>query len=718
MRRVVLGLVAGLALGLPAAADAAGVVYPPAARGLVVDHYFGTAVPDPYRWMENSQDPALHQWVDAENRLTETYMQENPLRPWLAKRLRELWNLPSQTAPEPVHGSRLFFRRNTGLQNQSAIYVQDSASAKPRLLIDPNVISPDGSIALSAYWPSPDGKLLAYGLSPGGGDRVDIHLVDVTTGKRLPDVVRWLRGWDLAWTNDDKGFFYGRFREPPKGHEIDDPLVNETWRYHVLGGPQSADRLIYARPDLPDWLIQGEVSDDGRYFFALLNNGTAPANELFVADLGNPLKPNVTAPLKPLYVKNDAQYTPIDVRNGELYLETTLDAPRWRIVAAKLSDPDPAHWRTVVPQGRGVVQAISFASHYLAVNTIVDAAARLDLYDTDGKHFRTIALPEFGTILGLAGLQNSNTLYYSFSSYLSPETTYRYDLPTGKTDTVFSPKLNFDASNFETREIFYSSKDGTKVPMFILAAKNLKLDGSHPTLLYGYGGFDATLVPFFKPPYPAWAELGGVLAVPQLRGGDTYGETWHRAGMLDKKQNSFDDFAWAAKYLIANGYTSVKHMAIQGKSNGGLLVGASITEHPELFGAAYIEHGVLDMLRREYFSGGKLTDPEYGSVEDPKAFKWLYAYSPLQNVRDGTCYPPTLITNSWDDDRVVPLHAFKFTAALQHAQGCANPILLRTTGATAHSYMPTDQWIAQYADVLAFEGANIGMTASSLPSSH
>jgi len=283
---------------------------------------------------------------------------------------------------------------------------------------------------------------------------------------------------------------------------------------------------------------------------------------------------------------------------------------------------------------------------------------------------------------------------------------------------VFSPNLDFDASKYETREVFYPSKDGTMVPMFILAEKNLTLDGSHPTFLYGYGGFDATLVPFFKPPWPAWVEMGGILAVPQLRGGDTYGEAWHRAGMLDKKQNSFDDFAWAAKYLIEKGYTSKEHLGIQGKSNGGLLVGASITEHPELFSAAYIEHGVLDMLRYQHFSNGLLVIPEYGSSDDPRAFKWLYAYSPLQNIRHGTCYPPTLITTSWDDDRVVPLHAFKFAAAMQHAQGCANPILLRTTGATAHSYMPTDQWIAQYADVLAFEGYYLGMTADSIPGPH
>jgi prolyl oligopeptidase len=692
--------------------------YPPAPRNNVVDHYFGTAVPDPYRWMENPHDPALHQWVDAENRLTADYMARNPIRPWIAKRLTQIWNLPSETTPAPVHGPRLFFERNTGLQNQSVLYVQDSPSAKPRVLIDPNVISPDGSLALSGYFPSPDGKLLAYTLSPGGSDSMTVHVLDVATGKALPDVVRWLKESSVAWTNDDRGFFYSRYPQPAQGNEINQLLVHQVLYHHALGAPQSADRLIYDRSDRPDWFIVPEVSDDGRYLLVMLSKGSAPENELYCADMGNPLKPDISAPLKPLYVKDDASYQPIDVKDGVLYLQTTLGAPRWRIVGARLSDPDVAHWRTVVPEGKGVLQIAGFAGRYLVVNRIVDAAARLDLYDTGGKPVRTLSLPAFGTIMGVSGLQSSNDLYYSFSSYLSPTSTYRYNLQTGKTETVFSPDPRFDASKYETREVFYPSKDGTMVPLFILAAKNVKLDGSHPTILLGYGGFDSTLVPFYKPPYPVWLELGGIFAVANLRGGDTYGEAWHRAGMLDKKQNTFDDFASAAKYLIGKGYTSVKHLGIQGKSNGGLLVGASITENPELFGAAYIEHGVLDMLRYQHFSNGPLVIPEYGSSDEPSAFKWLYAYSPLHNIRDGTCYPPTLITTSWDDDRVVPMHAFKFAAAMQRAQGCANPVLLRTTGATAHSYMPTDQAIAQAADVWSFEGLYLGMTPASIPRLH
>lgn len=715
MWRICVALFACFMTGAAWATDASAPAYPPAWRGNVIDHYFGTSVADPYRWMENLHDPELHRWVDAENRFTQSYMDRNPIRPWLAKRLTELWKLPSETTPEPVHGSRLFFQRNAGLQNQSVLYVQDSPSAKPRVLIDPNVLSPDGSIALSGYIPSPDGKLLAYMLSPGGSDWMDVHVLDVATGNQLPEVLHWLKASGVSWTNDDRGFFYLRYPPPRKGNEITQLMVHATIYYHVLGTQQSSDRVIYARNDRPLWYIFHQTSEDGRYFFVMLSKGSAPQNELYYADLGDPLKPNVAAPLTPLYVKDDASYHPIDVRDGVLYLQTTLGAPRWQIVATKLSDPNPTHWRTVVPEGKGVVQMSGFAGRYLVVNTIVDAAARLALYDIDGKSARSIRLPEFGTIMGISGLQSSNNLYYSFSSYLQPISTYRYDMETGKTETVFSPPLNFDPGRYETREVFYPSRDGTKVPMFILAPKNVKLNGKNPTVLLGYGGFDSTLTPFFKPPYPAWLELGGIFAVANMRGGDTYGEAWHRAGARDKKQNSFDDFAWAAKYLIAKGYTSVKHLGIQGKSNGGLLIGVSITQHPELFSAAYIEHGVLDMLRYQHFSNGLLLTPEFGSSDDPREFRWVHAYSPLQNIRQGSCYPPTLITNSWDDDRVVPLHAFKFVAALQHAQGCSNPILLRTTGATAHNYMPTDQAIEQYADVWAFEGYHLGVTAASIP---
>ena len=683
--------------------------YPPARRDRIVTSYFGTRVPAPYRWMENMKSPALHRWVSAENAMTNAYLAKIPVRSWIRRRLTELSNYPRQSTPDQVAGPRIFFRRNSGLQNQSVLYVQDSRTVKPRVLLDPNKLSPNGSIALAGVEPSPDGKYLAYALSKGGSDWQTIHVMDVATGKTLPHAIRWVKFSNIAWTRGNDGFFYSRYPRPPKNNRINDRVVDQQLYFHALGTPQSADKLIYRRPDLPRWIIEGQVSENGRYLFVTLVNGTSVRNELYVANLGNPRHPDVTARLRPLYTRNDAEYALVGVHGRTVYLLTTLGAPRGRIVAASLYAPAPARWRTVVPQGKGVIQAAALAGGRLLVDSQVVATSRLTLYALSGKRLRSLVLPTLGTVTSVSARMDSDAIYYGFTSFLYPKRIYHYDLRSGATETVFKPALSFDASPYETRQVFYRSKDGTRVPMFIVSARDVKLDGRNPTVLYGYGGFDITLTPYFNPMLPVWLELGGVYAVPNLRGGGAYGQKWHHAGMLGNKQNVFNDFAWAAKYLIARGYTSSKRLAIQGYSNGGLLTGASITERPTVFGAAYIGHGVLDMLRYQDFSGGALWAPEYGLSSNPKAFKWLDAYSPLQNIKQGTCYPPTLITTSWDDDRVVPMHEFKFTAALQHAQGCANPVLLRTTGATSHIYMPLDKQIAQTADVWSFEAYNLGV---------
>jgi prolyl oligopeptidase len=452
------------------------------------------------------------------------------------------------------------------------------------------------------------------------------------------------------------------------------------------------------------------VSESGRYLFVFVENGTARKNMLYYADLGRATSPDINAKLKPLYTKNDARYSPIGVIGNTLYLQTTRNAPKGRIVAAKLSDPSPKDWRVVVPQAKGVLKTATLADGNILANYSIVAKSRLKLFDTTGKRLHTFKLPTLGTIGGVSARNDLKTIYYAFTSFLYPTTLYRYNVETGKTSTYFKPEVDFDASLYQTKQVFYHSKDGTQVPMFIVAKKGVNLDGDNPAVLYGYGGFDITITPSFNPMLPVWLKLGGIYAVANLRGGGTYGQKWHRAGMLGNKQNVFDDFAWAAKYLIKKGYTSRHHLGIQGYSNGGLLTGASITERPKLFGAAYIGHGVLDMLRYQKFSGGALWAPEYGTSNNKKAFQWLIQYSPLQNVHQGTCYPPTLITTSWDDDRVVPSHEFKFTAKMQHAQTCANPILLRTTGGTSHVYMPTDKQIAQTSDVWAFEAYNLGVT--------
>jgi prolyl oligopeptidase len=689
------------------------IEYPAAHKDNTVDTYFGTKVPAPYQWMENLTSPQLKQWVDAENRITDDYLAKIPVRGWIDHRLTELWNYAKEGTPDQLKNGMLFFRRNSGLQNQSVVYVQDSETAKPRVLLDPNELSPDGSIALKGGAPSPDGKYYAYALSEGGSDWETIHVMDVKSGKQLPDVTRWVKFSGISWTHDDKGFFYSRYPEPPGGEKaISHAVLNQKLYYHTLGTPQSDDKVIYARADLPHAGIGGGVGEDGRYLIVFLTNNTITKNELFYADLGAPDKPDLGARIQPLYTRNDALYSPIGHIGDTLYLQTTLDAPRGRIVATRFSDPDPSHWRVVVPQAKSVLADVALTDGRILANYRDVAKSDLKLFGTDGKLISTLSLPTLGTVGGISARNDSATAYYAFTSYLYPTTVYRFDVADDKTSVYFKPDVKFDASPYETTQVFYTSKDGTKVPMFIVAKKGIKLDGTHPTVLYGYGGFDITIAPRFSPMLPVWLEMGGVYAVANLRGGGTYGEAWHHAGMLGKKQNVFDDFAWAAKYLIKQGYTSSKHLGIQGYSNGGLLTGASITQHPELFGAAFIGHGVLDMLRYQKFSGGSFWVPEYGSSDNKQAFQWLIKYSPLQNVRAGTCYPPTLITTSWDDDRVVPSHEFKFAAKIQQAQGCANPILLQTFGSTSHTYMPTDKQIRQTSDVWAFEAYNLGITQS------
>jgi prolyl oligopeptidase len=687
-----------------------GLHYPVARRDSTVDDYFGVKVPAPYQWMENLDSPEVNQWVQDENALAHSYLEKPPIRNWIKTRLTSLWNYARESTPAQVAGGRIFFDKNSGLQNQSAVYVQESPTAAPRELLDPNVLSPNGSLALLGWQPSPRGLFLAYDLSQGGSDWFSVHVRNVGTGKDLPDLVRWVKFSGIAWTEDGKGFFYSRYLAPPPGQAISQQVTNQKLYYHRLGTDQSADILIYERPDLPEWTIGADVSEDGRYLFIYLQNGTAPQNELFYADLRHPLKPSITATIKPLYTKNDAEYIVAGHNGKTMFIQTTLGAPKRRIVAANLNRPDPSHWRVIVPQGDGVIQETTLAGGRLLVNYQIVALSRLALYSIGGKLESTISLPTLGSISGISARNDSSTIYYGFTSFLYPQSVYRYDLGKKTSHQFFKPNVQFDPSPYQVKQVFYPSRDGTKIPMFIVSKGNVQYDGDNPTILYGYGGFDITITPGFNPMLPVWLQLGGIYAVANLRGGGEYGEEWHEAGMLGKKQNVFDDFAWAAKYLIAEKYTSPRRLGIQGYSNGGLLIGATITQHPELFGAAYAGAGVLDMLRYQNFSGGALWGPEYGTSSDEKEFGWLYAYSPLANIHQGTCYPPTIITTADHDDRVVPSHSYKFTAALQHAQGCDNPVLIRIETKTSHGYMPTDKRISQAADVWAFEAYNLGIT--------
>ncbi|HSN17412.1 MAG TPA: prolyl oligopeptidase family serine peptidase [Gammaproteobacteria bacterium] len=685
--------------------------YPAARRADTVDDYHGVKMPAPYEWMEDINSPGVAKWVAAENKLTFSYLDRIPERPWMQQRLKALWNYEKVTTPYRI-GGKLFFTRNTGLQNQAEVYMQDPKDPAPKLVMDPNALSPDGSVALLSWAPSTGARYFAYGLSQGGSDWEELHVRDLDTGKDTADDIKWVKFSAASWTNDDKGFFYSRYPAPAEGKAIASQVKDQTLYYHVLGTPQSADKLIYARPDLPDWIVGGSVSEDGRYLYIVLSNGNDAQNELYYADLGDPKQPDISATIKPLFTANDAQYQPLDDEGDTLFLQTSKDAPNRKVVSFKFEAPDPKHWKTVVPESKNTIDSSFLVGGEIAVSYLVDAKSQVDLYSTDGQLKRQLKLPDLGTVAGLSGRNDTPELFYSFTSYLYPTSVFRLDMHDGSTSTFFKPKVPFDASPYETRQVFYTSRDGTKVPMFIVAKKGLKLDGKNPTLLYAYGGFDISITPSFNPILPVWLELGGVYAVPNLRGGGEYGETWHSAGMFGKKQNVFDDYAWAAKYLVAQHYTTVKQLGISGYSNGGLLVGASITESPQLFGAAYGGAGVMDMLRYQKFSGGNLWVSEYGSSDDPKAFQWLRAYSPVQNVKPGTCYPPTLLTTADHDDRVVPSHTYKFAAALQAAQTCDNPILVRIETKTSHNYMPTDKRIAQTADVWAFLAYNLGIAAA------
>ncbi|MGB9430054.1 MAG: prolyl oligopeptidase family serine peptidase [Gammaproteobacteria bacterium] len=710
MKKLALVFIGGVLLwaGLAAAQPAGKLAYPPVTRDSAVDNYFGTKVAAPYQWMENLNSPEVKQWVEAENKLTFSYLDKIPERDWVRQRLTQLWNYEKVGVPQMAEAGRLFFSKNTGLQNQSVVFEQESATTAPRELIDPNTLSPNGDIALLQYTSSEDGRYLAYGLSQGGSDWQTLHVRDLSDGHDLSDQIQYVKFSGISWTRDGKGFFYSRYPAPPAGQAISDRVENQALYYHVLGTPQNADKLIYARSDLPEWIVGGSVSEDGRYLFIALVNGTSPNNELYYADLGDPQHPNISAVIKPLFTKNDAAYNPIGNIGDTVYLQTTRNAPKDKIVAFKLSAPE--RWRSVVPETGNVISNALMAYREVVVQYLVDVKSEVKLFATDGKLKGTLALPGIGSVVSLSGRNDSPGLYYGFTSYLYPTTVYRYDLADNKSTVFFKPKLTFDPARYETRQVFYRSKDGTRIPMFITYRKGLKLNGENPTLLYAYGGFDISITPSFNPLVPVWLELGGVYAVANIRGGGEYGEAWHQAGMLGKKQNVFNDFAWAGKYLVREKYTTPKKLAIWGYSNGGLLMGASLTQNPKLFGAVYAGAGVMDMLRYQKFSGGALWAPEYGTSADLKAFKWLYAYSPLQNLKPGVCYPPTIITTSDHDDRVVPSHSYKFAAEMQHDQGCNNPVLIRVETQTSHNYMPTDKRIAQWSDVWAFLAYNLGIT--------
>jgi prolyl oligopeptidase len=674
------------------------IVYPDSPRVSQVDDYHGVKVTDPYRWLEDLDSPQTRAWVEAQNQVTSAFLAAIPEREPLRERLRELWDYRRYGVPVR-HGDRYFFTRNDGLQDQDVLYRVDTLDGEPRLLLDPNTLSPDGTVALTGWSVSEDGRLLAYGLSSGGSDWQEWRVREVETGRELPDHLKWVKFSAAAWTHDDLGFFYSRYDEPREGRPLEEANFYQKLYYHRLGAPQSADELIYQRPGSKEMGFIASVSEDGCYLLIHAWRGTETENAFFYQDLRRPGSPVVE-----LLNGFDAAYAFIANDGPRFWFHTDLGAPRGRVIEIDLRDPARERWRELVPQGEETLQGATCLNETLVVHYLKDAHSQVRQYGMDGGFLREVELPGLGTVEGFTGRCKDRETFYGFNGYTTPDTIYRYDLETGEATVFRRPEIRgFDAGRYETRQVFFTSKDGTRIPMFITARKGLKLDGSNPTYLYGYGGFNVSLTPTFSPAHVAWMERGGVYAVANLRGGGEYGEEWHLAGSKLKKQNVFDDFIAASEWLIANRYTSPRRLAIAGYSNGGLLTAACMVQRPDLYGAVLVGVGVLDMLRFHKFTIGWGWTSDYGSPDDPADFQAIYAYSPYHNLKPGTAYPPTLITTADHDDRVVPGHSFKFAAALQRDNAGPHPTLIRIETRAGHGGgKPVSKKIEETADEFAF----------------
>ena len=681
------------------------VTYPSTAKTNVVDDYHGAKVPDPYRWLEDDNSAETKAWVEAQNKVTFGFLEKLPLRAPLKARLTALYNFERYGVPAQ-QGGRYFFSKNDGLQNQSVLYVADALDATPRVLLDPNTLTADGTVALKGYSFSDDGAKMAYGLSAAGSDWEEWKVRDVATGKDTGDVLKWVKFSSASWKKDGSGFFYSRYDEPVESAKM--TKVNEFQKlyFHKLGTPQSNDVLTYERKDQPKWGFGGGVTDDGHYLVINVSQGTDTKNRIFYRELSAP-----DAKVVELLNDFDASYNFVGNDGPVFIFYTDLNAPRGRLVAIDTAKPDRANWRELVPQSDATLTGANIVGGQLVAEYLRDARSQVKLFNLAGKFVKDIELPGIGSAGGFGGKRADTETFYSFTSFTTPGRIYRYDFKTGASTLWRQPKVDFNPDSYEVKQVFYTSKDGTKVPMFLTHKKGLKLDGSNPTLLYGYGGFNISLTPAFSVANLAWMELGGVYAVPNLRGGGEYGEEWHQAGTKLRKQNVFDDFIGAAEWLIAHKYTSPKKLAISGGSNGGLLVGATMTQRPGLFGAALPAVGVLDMLRFQKFTIGWAWTSDYGSSDNADEFKALHAYSPLHNLKSGVMYPPTLVTTGDHDDRVVPAHSFKFAARLQEVQAGANPVLIRIETKAGHGAgKPTTKIIEEAADKLAFIGAHLGVT--------
>lgn len=691
--------------------------YPVAYQADVVDDYHGVLVRDPYRWLEDPESPETLAWVAAQNELTFGLLRQVPVREAIESHLTEIWDYPKYGLPWR-RGKHTFFFKNDGLQNQAVLYWQERQESEPNVLLDPNLLSEDGTVALTNLSLNKEGTLIAYGLSSSGSDWQEIRIRDVVSGQDYEEVLRWCKFTGIAWKHDNTGFFYNRYREPGTVPPEDQYHHNRVY-WHQLGTPQEADQLVYERLDAKELAFNPSITDDGHYIVLYVWHGTDTRNRIYYRDVES------DQPFVYLLDEQDARYDFITNIGHTFYFNSDLEAPRGRIIAIDIRQPEREAWQEIIPQQEDVLSFVHLINQQFVVAYLHHAHHQLKIFNLDGSFVCEIELPALGSITGLSGRQEDREMFVGLSSFLFPNTAYHYEFERKKLTLYRQSKIAFDPSAYQTKQVFYTSADGTPIPMFITHKKGLPLDGNNPTLLYGYGGFYINLLPTFSISHTIWLEQGGIFAVPNLRGGGEYGEEWHRAGMLEKKQNVFDDFIAAGEWLIENKYTSSERLAIHGGSNGGLLVAACMLQRPELFGAVICGVPVIDMLRYHKFTVGQYWVPEYGNAEEnPDDFNFLFAYSPLHNIKADTTYPPILITSADTDDRVVPAHAKKFAATLQRAGGRAggragdtaltyspnNPILLRVETKAGHGGgKPTAKIIEEQADIYAFLWEVLGM---------
>lgn len=677
------------------------LTYPETRKTDSVDVYFGEQVADPYRWLEDDNSAETAEWVAAQNKVTDAYLEKIPFRTQIKERLTTLWNFPRYGVP--FHkGEYYFYSKNDGIQNQSVLYIQDSLKGEPRVFLDPNTLSADGTISLGDYELSKDGKYFGYALSKAGSDWSEIFVKETATGKDLSDKLEWIKFSGISWKGN--GFYYSRYDKPTKGSELSSKNEYHKIYYHILGQPQSADKLVYENPQFPLRNYSAMTTKDEQYLIRI-ETETTSGNSLYIKDLNNE-----KAGFIQIADGFRFDYSVIFNQGDKFLILTNADAPRYRLIEVDLKHPSSENWKTIVAENENVLTAANVFGGKIVAQYMKDATSQAVVYALDGSLLNTIQLPAPGTLSGFEGNSDENLAFYAFSSFTIPPTVYTYDIANNTSEVLRQSEMDFDGSGFVSEQVFYTSKDGTKVPMFIVHKKGIKMDGNNPVYLYGYGGFSISLTPSFSVSRLLFIEQGGIFVMANLRGGGEYGEEWHKAGTKLQKQNVFDDFIAAAEYLIAEKYTRPEKIAIAGGSNGGLLVGACMTQRPDLFAVALPAVGVMDMLRFHKFTIGWAWTGDYGSSEDSTEFQYLKSYSPLHNIKPGTCYPATLVTTADHDDRVVPAHSFKFAATLQENQSCNNPTLIRIETNAGHgSGKPVSKMIEEATDMWSFTMYNLGM---------